>query len=155
MIASLRSKARPVTQCRLQENIDSHDIGFDERIRSIDRSVDMTFGRKVDHGVGPECAEGLCDRCLVGDVGFDEAMVWRRQNDVQSLFSARIGEFIHCKYVVPGRDSITDDRRPNESCAARHKNFQFSLRIGVVLSYRDMSLLQATFLAVYGTAGIN
>src|SRR4029079_10463744 len=39
MIASLRSKARPVTQCRLQENIDSHDIGFDERIRSIDRSV--------------------------------------------------------------------------------------------------------------------
>ena len=49
--ASLRRKRAPVTQRFLQEGEGADNVGLDEFARTIDRAIDMAFGRQIHHRV--------------------------------------------------------------------------------------------------------
>ena len=48
------------------------DVGLDEGLRAIDRSIDVRLGRQVDDGVGPRIGEDPDHGAGVRDVGAHE-----------------------------------------------------------------------------------
>ena len=47
-----RAAPAPMRKRNLQQNVGADHIGVDEFGRTVDRSVDMTFGRQMDDSVG-------------------------------------------------------------------------------------------------------
>ena len=48
------------------------DIGFDERIRRNNRSIDVGFRRKMTYGVNGISVKGMPDSVRITDIRFDE-----------------------------------------------------------------------------------
>jgi hypothetical protein len=57
---------------RLEQDEGADDVRVDEGHRAVDRTVDVRFGREVDHCGGPMVREGRAHGDAVGDVRLDE-----------------------------------------------------------------------------------
>ncbi len=57
---------------RFEQAIGADEVGGDERLRRVDRTIDMRLGGKMHHRVGPMLREDTSKRHTVGDVGHFE-----------------------------------------------------------------------------------
>ena len=56
----------------MQQREGSDDVGRDEVLRAVDRTVDMAFGRKVHYRVRPKLFENLSHGGGIRNVGLQE-----------------------------------------------------------------------------------
>ena len=66
------SKPRPVGAHRLQQMESADDVGLDEIFRSVNGTVHMTLGRKIDYRAGAVFGEQLVQHRRIADIAAHE-----------------------------------------------------------------------------------
>ena len=117
-------KLTPIAQGLLQQREGSGDVGRDEVLRAVDRTVDMAFGRKVHDGVGPKLFENLSHGGGVRNVGLQEMIArigpgaWNRSR------IGGIGQLIDIEdFMIGFRQQQTKKSRADETVAAGDRNY--------------------------------
>ena len=112
-----------MTTCGVQQVLRSEHVGTYERLRAVDRPVDVALGRQVEDGVGPFLLEERTHASGVRDVEVHEAMVGGSVRFGEALAVAGVGE------RVDGDDAPvavayepSHDRRADEAGAAGHQD---------------------------------
>jgi hypothetical protein len=68
----LRQRA-PIVERLLQQDERAHDVGLYKCGGTVDRAVDMAFGRQMQNDVRLELGQGRLHRRRVGDIRPDES----------------------------------------------------------------------------------
>ena len=71
-------QAEAVVKCsrRFQQPKCSHDIGRDKIGGSVDRAIDVQFGRKIDDSRGPVSLQQTFNKRAIADVAVDKNVTW-------------------------------------------------------------------------------
>ena len=125
--AAGRAERRVILPRRLEQGEGAHDIGGDERRRSVDRAIDMAFGREVHHSVGLLRREDLAHRGGVGDVGTDQHVAVVGPRLLQRLLRGRIGQLVDVDHdVVAVPHQVAHHRGTDEAAAAGQQEFHLA-----------------------------
>ena len=114
-------RARKMTAARFQQIERADDIGVDEVGRRLDRTVDMGFGRQVNHGVRVEIGKHAIDRRAIANVRLHETVAVVAGDLAQRIEIAGISELVDVADVVLGlADQESADGRTDETCPSGH-----------------------------------
>ena len=117
--APLLIQAPPIFERCVEQPECADDVRFDERRRSINRTVDMRFRRQMHDRVGLLVGEDAAHLPAVANVGLIEAIVRRTFHRAQRLEAARVSELVDVDDVVAARHEVPHDSAADESGAAR------------------------------------
>ena len=95
---TLRRKPSPVGECCVEQNPGALDVGLDERGRSVDRTVDMRFGREMENGVGVEFLHSREHRLPIADIGSAKDVARICFDRPKRPEIGRIGELVDIQY---------------------------------------------------------
>src|SRR5690349_9950475 len=86
----------------------------------------MAFCCQMHHNVGREFGKDAMHGVRVDDVSADKAIIRVRYNGRERIEISGIGQFVQNEHSVrSAADKMTNDRRSNESCAARNQKATF------------------------------
>ena len=111
-----KSLARIGVECadmrphRLEHHKRADDVGVNEGTRSIDRTIDVRLGGKIDHRVRPVIRKYPRHGVAIRDVGADERHAPIFQGAVEVEQAPRVGELVDHNDAVGG----AIERVPNE-----------------------------------------
>ena len=106
---------------RLEQLEGAEDVGANEALGIVDRTVDVRFGGEVHDAARPLGAEDLAHRRAVRDVGLHERETRVLLDVLQALAVARVGESVEDHDPVLGVDErVTNEVASDEAGAARH-----------------------------------
>lgn len=99
----------------VEEDLRSFDVSLYERLRTLDRAVDVRLCREVDDGV--DVGDEIADELFVAYVPFDELMSWMVEHTCGILGRPRVRECVECNdRAISFVDEIVDEVRADESC---------------------------------------
>ena len=100
--ASLRRERAPVAQRFLQEGEGADDVGLNEVAWTIDRTIDMAFGRQMHHRVRLVFLEQLAQRRSLANALFFERVVRVAVSAGQRLEAGGIGQLVDINHAGMG-----------------------------------------------------
>ena len=110
----------PVSERRLKQREGADEVGLDERIRAVDRAIDMAFGGKVHDHVGLRIGEEPAHRRRIDDVGFDKAIAGIPGDRGERGKIAGIGQLVDDDDAVRRLgDQVSNHRRADEAGSSR------------------------------------
>src|SRR5262245_5669294 len=99
------------------------DVRLDERLRPVDRAVDMALGGEVDDDVRIEDLESTFERETVADVSLNEAVPLVTRDGIERAQVAGVGQLVEVQHAMIARlDQVSDERRADEPSPARHQH---------------------------------
>jgi hypothetical protein len=122
-----RAERRVILPCRLEQGEGAHDIGRDERRRSVDRAIDMALRCEMHHRVGLVRREDLAHRGGVGDVGADQHVAVVCSRLLQRLLRRGVGQLVdvdHDVAAVPHQ--VAHHRGTDEAASAGQQEFHLA-----------------------------
>ena len=103
----------------LQQHEGADDIGLQKLAGTVDRAIDMAFGREMHDHVGLEPLEGILHGRGIGDIGADELVARIVLDRRERGEIAGIGQFVDHQHIVIGvGDQMAHDRRADKARAA-------------------------------------
>ena len=98
-------------------------VRADELGRTVDRTIDVRFGGKMDDRLGLVFGENALDGGLIDDVSVDKDMARIVERGAQGIQIARISQFVQIHDPDrPFGDALPDETAPDKSSAAGDKN---------------------------------
>ena len=101
----------PVLERRLQQHAGAQDVGLEEDLRCIDRTVDVAFGRQIEHRLGAETGEGGRHLGAICDVSDEETVARQIGNLGEIVPVAGIGQLVDVQDVI----AFVADQRAHQS----------------------------------------
>ena len=118
-VARRRRQATDKDTRDLEQREGADDVGVDEQTRTVNRPVDVRFGRKVEHGVGPMVGKGTGHGGSIRDVRLHEghARIFQRPRQIEE--AAGVGELVDDNDAVGGMiERVLDEVRADEPGSA-------------------------------------
>ena len=117
---------RPVGAGGFQHVVGAVDVRLDERAGAVDRAVDVAFGGKVHHRVGPVPGKDAVQRRAVADVGMLERIAGAVSHRRHVRRVRGIGHRVQVHDLVPPRHRKAHHGRADEARPASHQNLHAS-----------------------------
>lgn len=112
--ARVRQRFPIVAHC-LEQGQSADHVGLDEGARAFDRTIDMAFGREVQHRVRLMFLQQASHERAVADVALDEDMVGIAFQRRQRVQIARISERVEIDHADPARDRLQNKISADEA----------------------------------------
>ena len=110
----------------LQQGEGADHVGAHEIARTVDRAVDVTFGRQMHDHVRVVRLKRVAHGGGIGDIGADQNVTLVMPGFLQRLFRGGVGHLVDIDHDVTGLpDQMADHRGADETAAPGQQNFHF------------------------------
>src|SRR5271163_3219884 len=127
------SETQPVLTRRLEQLESAVHVGPDEAPRSVNRSIDVGFGREVHNCVRLPMLDDGFDRVPIRDIAAYESVGWVGFNAAQIEEAARISQLVEHDYApaFSGQDHPREVRSDKAGASGHDDGFHRPCRFTV------------------------